>query len=162
MFIPTYEEMSTINEKALKIEKSIESLLSDKRDYDEIEKILSRDEIQEIALRNQRIYIFYSIFDIFVEEKNQNVDCTLLDYRTIDEAINVYKILSLYLRRIEFDLPEIQKNEIISYILRERISMVAVMGIIKSNKRIIQKEKIINGLKEILMNYSSGLEVEEK
>ncbi len=149
MEIPTYEEMLIANEKSKEIEHRIDIAFFNK-EYKELEEILKREETQILAGKNQRIYLIYLISEIVAEEINQNVGRNLLEGRKVDEAIRVYRILSLYLRRIEFDFPTEQKNEIVIYILQEKISITAVLGVIRTNTSIIQKDKVVNGLRAVL------------
>ena len=147
MIIPTYEEMLAVNTLSKEIEKKIDIILAGDGDFDKVVEIVKQKETQEIITRNQRIYL---ISEIVLEEKAQNSSRTLFDNRSVDEAIGVFRKLTLFLRRIEFDFPVEQQKEIIYYILQEKISVTAVLGIIKLNKTIVHKDKVINGFINIL------------
>ena len=150
MIIPTYEEMLAVNTLSKEIEKKIDIILAGDGDFDKVVEIVKQKETQEIITRNQRIYLIYLISEIVLEEKAQNSSRTLFDNRSVDEAIGVFRKLTLFLRRIEFDFPVEQQKEIIYYILQEKISVTAVLGIIKLNKTIVHKDKVINGFINIL------------
>jgi len=149
MKVPTYDEMVKYNSEAKDLEMLINTLITENR-YNDIYEILETKESKEIAGRNQTIYILYILSQIMHFEIPQNVDRILFEGRDSEEAIRLYRNLSMYLRRIEFDLPIEYQKEIVDYILSERISVVAIMYVIKYNGSIHQKEKVTLGLKKIL------------
>lgn len=157
MIIPTHEEMLSVNTKSIEIKNRINDIvLAGNVKIEDLEVILRQEETRRLAGMNQDIYLICLISEIYREEKRQGEEKSIFDNRNIDEAIRVYRILSLYLRRIEFDFPMEQKSEIINYILNEKLSITAVFVVIMSNMAIIQKEKVINGFKEILSNFSNN------
>ena len=156
MNIPTYEEISIINEKSSCLLNQIDSIIVEEFDFSELEKILLLEENQKLSRWNNDIYFLYLISEIVKDEINDNVDRTLFSGRNVKEAIRVFRILTLYLRRIEFDFPSEEKKEIVNYILQEKISLTAVLGVIKKNTIILEKEKVINGFKETLAGFSKN------
>ncbi len=150
MIIPKRDEIKKIQGYASEIEKQINSCLAEKVNYSEIIKILSSEKVQEILGKNQNIYILYIMSKVLEFELNQNVPRTVFDGRNTRDIIRLYRILTLYLRRLEFDFSKEYKMETIEYILSEKISMVAVMAIINNNNIIIHKERVISELQNIL------------
>lgn len=155
MKIPTYEEISMINEGAYNLRQQIDDKIKKKSDISQIIQLFSNERIQEIAVKNQSIYILYIVSRIVETEIREGVGRNLFDDRTTDEVIKVYKRLTLYLRRIEFSFPQELQREIIDYVLREKISVVAILAVINKNESIIQKEKVIKGLNDIFRREMS-------
>ena len=151
MKIPTFEEISTINQRATELEKIIDNCL-ELKEYDQILNLLSLNENMAIAGNNQRIYILYIMFQLMALEIESS-GTTSLEGKTVSQIIRNYRILTLYLRRIEFDFPTEQQLEILEYIKQERLSLELLIGIVIKNSVIIQKQKIINTLSELVGNY---------
>ena len=151
MKIPTFEEISTINQRATELEKIIDNCL-EMKEYDQILNLLSLNENMAIAGNNQRIYILYIMFQLMALEIESS-GTTSLEGKTVSQIIRNYQILTLYLRRIEFDFPTEQQLEILEYIKQERLSLELLIGIVTKNSVIIQKQKIINTLSELVGNY---------
>ena len=89
-------------------------------------------------------------------EMSQNVEHHLFVGRTVKEIIQLYRMLSLYLRRIEFDLPLEYRREIVDYIISEKISTEAVLAVIQMNKSIICKDEVTDGLRKLLNELTNN------
>ena len=151
MIIPTKEEITIINKKAEEIKNKINLILS-KKDYANIISLLSEEENHQIITHNTEIYILYLCSKAMEKEMYSSVDKLLFEGRNVDEVIRLYRVLSLYLRRIEFDLPLEYQKEMVRYIINEKISIVSVVEIIKNNSIILQKEKVFDGFKKLICN----------
>lgn len=151
MKIPTYEEIFTVNQRASVLEETINRHLISK-EYDQIFSLLSLEDNRAIAGSNQRIYILYMMFHLMALEIESS-GTTSLEGKSVSQIIRHYQILTLYLRRIEFDFPNNLQIEIMEYLSQEKIGLKIVVGIVNKNDVIIQKQKVINRLTEIVGNY---------
>ena len=148
MIIPTYEEIKESNSKALQLENQTNDLLKT-RNYNEIIRIFSDKGVHELAGKNQSIYILMIMFHLMEYEIN-NTGKTTLEGKNTTQIIRIYRLLSLYLRRIEFDFLMEEQREILEYINQERIGLEIVLGIISNNTSIIQKQKVADGFSRII------------
>jgi hypothetical protein len=144
MIIPTHDELAEVMIRATEFEREINDLL-EKGEYNTILDRFKHDDIKSIAGRNQRIYILSIMIQLIVMEIDKT-GTTSLAGRNTSEIIRIYKILTLYLRRIEFDLPADTQNDIVNYIKQERLSLPIIVGIISNNSIIIQKQKVFDSI----------------
>ena len=143
MKIPTFEEISSINKSASELEDSINKYL-EKKEYGQIFKT--------IAGSNQRIYILYMMFQLMALEIELSGK-TSLEGKTVSQIIRNYQILTLYLRRIEFDFPNDLQMEVLEYLKQEKVGLKIVVGIVNQNQVILQKQKVIDRLREMVGSY---------
>ncbi len=142
MKILSHDEMFVIKAEAEKLEERI-NLLFLNREYEPLYEILSSSENKKLAERNQHIYILYIMFQIiFGELNNKGKSC--LEGKTTGQLIRIYRILTLYLRRIELDFPEEKQIEMAEYIEQEKLSFETIVGIISKNVTIVYKQKVID------------------
>ncbi len=144
MIIPTHDEIVTVISQASKLEKTINDLL-EKEEYEGIMDIFAKPEIAKVIGRNQNIYIL-SIMTRLIMVEIKKTGKTSLQGKNTSQIIRIYKILTLYLRRIEFNLPINLQAEIVDYIKQEKLSLPIVVGIISNNSVIIQKQAILDCL----------------
>lgn len=144
MIIPSHDELKEVMHKAVDFEIEINDFLV-KRDYAKIMDRFKQQEIKEILGRNQRIYILSIMIRLIVVEIEKSGKTTL-EGRDTSQLIRLFRILTLYLRRIEFDFPYNLQNEIVNYIKQEKIGLPIVIGVIANNSVIIQKQKIFDSL----------------
>ena len=148
MIIPTREKIQEINNKALGLKKKTEELIQN-HNYPEIIKLYSENETKTIAGMNRDIYIF-GIVSLILEDELRNKQKCFLEGSSFDEAIRLFRISSLLLRRIEFEFPMELQVDILTFIQQEEISMDFIFGVIKNNKAIVEKQKVISRFRELL------------
>ena len=147
MIIPTHEEIAQINDKAELLEKTINSLLFDEK-YDQIVKLFEEPETNEIVNKNQNIYIL-QLMICLIDYEIKLTGKTSLKGKDTTQLIRCYRIISLFLRRLEFDFPLELQRDIIDYMRSEGISEDLVIGIISVNPRILQKQKVTKRVNEL-------------
>jgi hypothetical protein len=153
--IPTYQEIAKINREAELLENEVNELLKQRgTGLDAIDCLLDSKAL-EIASYNQRIYILRILAQIGRIEIERGERKTIFLNRNTDELITLYRVMILYLRRIEFDFPDEYVNEIAGYIITEKISAIAIVGIIDSARSIILKNKVRKGVIKILGDMAS-------
>ena len=155
MKIPTYQEMIKINNESEVLEKKINLLLEQPNGSEQVIDLLLKRDVYDIALRNQRIFILIILAHVGKDEIANKERRQLFHNRKIDDLISLYQTLILLLRRIEFDFPSDYSVKAAEYIFSEQISATAVMGIIDGANIIIQKEKVRDGIIQILSEYVS-------
>lgn len=148
MQIPSREQCIENSINADAIEKQVMQLLMyDKPErYIEACDLLDSNKCSEIAKHNQRIYILTIISVILRAEVKEGIDNNICRGRTIDEIIELYKVMVMLFRRMEFDMPSDLCMDILEVIRNENISMMAAIGIVQSSTSLIDKEKIRKGL----------------
>lgn len=148
MQIPSGKQCIENSIKAEAVEQQVMQLLMyDKPErYIEACDLLDSENCTEIAQQNQRIYILTIISVILRAEVKDGIVYNICRGRSIDEIIEIYKVLVMLFRRIEFDLPEELCMDILEIISNENISMMAAIGIVQSSTSLIAKEKIRQGL----------------
>lgn len=148
MKILSHDEMLEIKAEAEKLEESI-NLHFINKEYESLYEILSSSENKKLAERNQHIYILYIMFQIFFGELNtKGKSC--LEGKTTAQLIRIYRILTLYLRRIELDFPEGKQIEIAEYIVQEKLSFETIVGVITKNVTLVHKQKVIDGIRRFI------------
>ncbi len=150
MIIPTHESVQKTRQQASLIKDQVSKLLGQRSNYPEIISLLAKDDAASLSLSDQDIYILRIISETVSLEMENNTGYLLFDNRSIEELITLYKTLSLYLRRIEFDLPDDLKAEVLDYILKEKISVIAVVSVIQNNMSIVDKDKVTDGIMNLL------------
>lgn len=152
MAVPTKEECVQSDILATQIEKKIEEMNKDasQEDYQNICKLLDEERCVDVSTKSQRIYILEMLGIILKAELQKGIEHNIFEGRNIEELIALYKKITMLLRRIEFDFPLEYQMELYEYIIDERISLLAVIGIIQRSEILIDKEKIRRGLVKIL------------
>lgn len=148
MQIPSGKQCIENSIKAEAVEQQVMQLLMyDKPErYIEACDLLDGTECSEIAKQNQRIYILTIISVILRAEVKEGIDNNICRGRTIDEIIELYKVMVMLFRRMEFDMPSDLCMDILEVIRNQNISMMAAIGIVQSSTSLIDKEKIRKGL----------------
>ena len=154
MEIPTNQEIKEVNILAQNLEAELNHLLMNEKDSMKAIDLLLKPETEEIASKNQRIFILLILAHIGRMETEQNERNRLFDDRTTDDLIRLYQVMILLLRRIEFDLPGEYLKDVTDYIFSEKISATAIFGIISGARIIVQKDKVRNGIMRILGDLS--------
>ena len=150
MIVPTHEYVKSNREKASRLIAKTDLLLKNPSNYGEVISLLSQEDSKELAVHDQRIYMLYIISQIVSAEIDNNISNVLFTGRNCDQLIRLYRILTLFLRRIEFNLPSVLSSEINSYIRTENISIIAVLGVIQNSFSILDKDKVCADLVPIL------------
>ena len=145
-----------MNIDAFEFEKGLDRLLQQPLGYKKAIEFLLSSQLQSLIEKNQNIYILHIMAIIANWEMSQNVEHHLFAGRTVKEIIQLYRMLSLYLRRIEFDLPLEYRREIVDYIISEKISTEAVLAVIQMNKSIICKDEVTDGLRKLLNELTNN------
>lgn len=152
MVIPNRDECIQSDMLAARIEKSVDELSADASDeaYHNICYLMDEGETVSVAMKNQRIFILETFGTILRTELEKQIRPNIFEGRNTTKLITLYKKTVLLLRRIEFDFPLEYQMELFHHINRERMSILAVVGIIQSCNCLVDKNKIRNGLVEVL------------
>ena len=150
MRIPTREDILHIQGESIKLRNFVDGLLKDPDRYPDIISLMSQEQCHQLASLDQDIQYLEIISQIVDLELKNGIDNVLFTGRDVNSVIRTYRILSLFLRRIEFGFPKDLQRDIVSYIIREKISLIALIGIIQSNVTILQKDKVCDDLTSLL------------
>jgi len=148
MIIPSYEEIKGYISKSEELDKKINAYLENS-EYESIYNLFTDKEICLLTYKNQRAYLL-RIIACLLKYEIDSVGETSLKGRNTSEIIRIYKIISLYLRRIEFAFPIDLQEELLIYLQQERISLELLIGIIMNNTKIVHKEEIITQLSRLV------------
>ena len=148
MIIPTHDEIKQFNIEAEKLEKIVNNLLRQKA-YDQLVKRFENKEAKILACKNQKIHLL-EIMVRLIQYEIVNTGRTSLEGKDATQIIRIYQIVSLYLRRIEFDFPVNLQQELLLYLNQEGISLELLVGIIMNNTKIVHKQKIIKCLSGLI------------
>lgn len=158
MQIPTREQCMENTKKAQLIEEKVNELFGKDtaESYIEACEFLDREETFEIAKHNQRIYILTIISIILRAEVESKVENNICRRRSVDKIVELYKVIVILLRRIEFDLPEELYEDLLNVMKAENISRLAVVGIINGSYILVQKRKLLQGFVDLLAQERRG------
>ena len=148
MVIPTYEEIESYNTKSGELDKKINAYLRE-NDYASLYSLLDNKETQLLTYKNQRAYMLRIITQLIKYEIDSTGN-TSFEGRNTSEIIRIYKNISMYLRRIEFNFPIDLQKRILIYMREEKVSIELVIGIIMNNTKIVHRKEIINKLSELI------------
>lgn len=148
MIIPSYEEIELYNTKSEQLDKKINTYLNE-NDYASIFLLFNNKETLLLTYKNQRAYML-QIVSSLIKYEIDSTGYTSFEGRDTSEIIRIYRIISLYLRRIEFEFPTDLQKELLIYLHQEKVSLELVIGIIVNNTKIIHKKEIITKLSELI------------
>ena len=148
MIIPSYEEIKVYISKSEELDRKINIYLENS-EYEFIYTLFDDKEICLLTNKNQRAYLLWIIARLLKYEIDSTGE-TSLKGRNTSEIIRIYKIISLYLRRIEFAFPIDLQKELLIYLQQEKVSLELLIGIIMNNTKIIHKEEIITQLSRLV------------
>lgn len=148
MVIPTYEEIESYNIKSEELDKKINAYLKE-NNYASIYLLFDNRETQILTFKNQRAYMLQIMANL-IKYETDSIGNTSFKGRDTSEIIRIYRIISLYLRRIEFNFPSDLQKELLIYLHQEKVSLELVIGIIVNNSKIIHKKEIITQLSELV------------
>ena len=146
--IPSHEDALKNEERANVLKEKINNFLA-LGEYEKLCDVFRENDTARIAEHNQDIYIFYIIMCILDKEKGEK-RYSILQGRDADQLIWIYRKISIYLRRVEFDLPLEYQLEFIKYIISEKINLNFVVGVISCNRVIFEKERVLEKLKILI------------
>ena len=150
MIIPNHEEVKDYNDRAAVLKNGFDELLKTSKDPAGILSFAKSEEFKYIAAKNQDIYILSKNAAILDEEIRAGETVLLIRGRNADDIIKLYRMITLCLRRIEFDLDERSCAEAVDFVLANRVSLTYVLGVIRLNGILKHNEKILNGFKTLL------------
>ena len=148
MIIPTREEIALYNKKTDELERIINAHLSNK-EYEQIVLLFSDKETQVLTFKNSRAYIFQIIARL-IKYETDLTSKTSFENRDISQIARIYRTVSLYLRRLEFDFPTELQMELLNYFEHENLSLELLIGIIMNNTKLVHKQKIIDRLSKLI------------
>lgn len=97
--------------------------------------------------------VFFSEFDymaifcdIYQMECLNGNELTFSHYQSVEELIKVFQQLSLLMRRVEWDFPEEEQEELFYYVIQNRISSIAFVRILEEAK-INYKQKVLDKMR---------------
>lgn len=154
MKIPSKEEMIESKEKANAVKERIVSLLETgtEESYKDLCTFMGNQEIINLSAKDRDLYILEIMSNIQRQEMEMNTENSIFMGRNIQELTDLYQRTVFYLRRLEFDFPKELQQEIVPYIMEQRLSMVCILGIIQGSKYIYAKEKTLNSFMTLLEN----------
>ena len=148
MIIPTYAEIESYNKKSEELDKRINAYL-EKSEYESIYHAFDDKEMQLLTYKNQKAYLLQIIARL-IKYEIDSTGKTSFDGKNTSEIIRIYRIASLYIRRIEFAFPIEHQKELLLFLQQERISLELLIGIIMNNTKIIHKKEIIEQLSRLI------------
>ncbi len=135
-----------------KIKNEIEEAMQSSSENKEIElvKIIKRPGIEKIIARDSQLLAFEYICKIWIAEKTYGYAETILsNIHSLGELEELYTNLKYYCRRFEYDaMPDEELQEGIWFIVNNRISAVALFGIVEEVTR--KKEENLLRLAQFL------------
>lgn len=148
MIIPTREEITLYNNKTEELDRIINTHL-EKNEYEQIIHLFDDRETQILTFKNSRAYVLQIIARLIKYEMDLTGK-TSFESRNTAQMIHIFRTVSLYLRRLEFDFPEDLQLELWHYSEQEKLSMELLIGILMNNTKLVQKQKILDRLKKII------------
>ena len=105
----------------------------------------------EILFENDaELYILQFMGVIAQEEMEKGIEPTVFSGRTYHQTLVLFRRTVLYLRRLEFGLPEELQRELLDHIDREEMSLIAILGIIYSETYFYQKRHLVDSFFKLL------------
>mgnify|MGYP000424982120 CR=1 FL=1 len=135
-------EYHQIQCKAMAIKKQIDQLIENKC-YIEVSNLLDQEESRDLAGKDAELFALQIINNIHKQEQKLGRQGIFCD-RKVCELVDIYEQIVLFLRRIEFDFPEEYQNELLGYMVQQKLSWICVVGVAQGNPYILDKEKVIN------------------
>lgn len=126
----------------------VEKCLSEK-DYKGLDKFLDQSEAKKYMAEDQSMYIMGILCEVQRIENENGITKGFLSCRSIQEAVETYRLLVLLLRRLEFDLPYEYQREIMAFINVNEISVIGVWAVVQGTKYLYAKELIIERFKNL-------------
>lgn len=137
------------NRRIIEVKRKIEKCLQ-QGEYLLMDEFLNSEEARELMRKDQELYIIGILSEVNKIETHNGVSKCFLHGRSLMELIHMYKEIVLLLRRLEFDLPKEYQVELIDYISKNDISIIAIWAIVQGTKYLYAKELIIDRFKEFL------------
>ena len=137
---------------SIDVEHQVDGLLKANR-FDDVATLLLSEGVGSLSLLNRDIYILRIMSQIYLLEKGKSIDRGIFERRNVKDIIRLYRITSLFLRRLEHNFPIEKQKEVISYIVNKGISTEAIWGIIQYNSSIINKDRVIDQLRTVMEQY---------
>lgn len=135
-------EYHQIQCKAMAIKKQIDQLIENEC-YIEVTDLLDQEESRELAGKDAELFVLEIMNNIQKQEQKLGKTGIFCD-RKVHEVVDIYEQIVLFLRRIEFDFPEEYQNELLCYMVQQKLSWICVVGVAQGNPYILDKEKVIN------------------
>lgn len=134
------KEYQKIHDMVEKEKKDIDRLL-EKNKCKEVCQLLDRQEMMILSGKDPDLFVLQIMKNIQKKENDMGKNGVFYN-RNICELVDIYDQLIIFLRRIEFGLPEEYQNELLYYMKEKQISWVCVVGVISGAPYILEKEKV--------------------
>lgn len=109
-------------------------------------------ELSKITIWTKELKALQILAQVFSLETQNHVENTVFDYSLDIYALTEHFVkLKLYLRRLDFDLPEKKQREIYSYAQRTNVSNVLLLHCVQFN--VVDIGKVLNRLSRIFFYY---------
>ena len=142
--IPGRDTIEKINHRAEELLEQFDVLLARGGEArEEAFSLVGSGEFRDLSAQNRLIHEVRLMVNAAQVEWEQGVERTLLENRSAEELIAIYRELCLLPRRVETGLPEEYGMELTAFLQRERISTVAVLCIIQGTELIYNKDSMI-------------------
>lgn len=106
--------------------------------------------VEELFTEDTELYILQFLAAIAREETRAGVMPTVFSGRTYEQVLTLYRRMVLFLRRLEFGLPEELQRELLSYLEKEEISFQAVLGVIYAEEYFYHKQELVTSFLALL------------
>lgn len=134
------KEYKKIHDMVEKEKKDIDRLL-EKNKCKEACQLLDRQEMMILSGKDPDLFVLQIMKNIQKKENDMGKNGVFYN-RNVRELVDIYDQLIIFLRRIEFGLPEEYQNELLYYMKEKQISRVCVVGVISGAPYILEKEKV--------------------
>lgn len=124
-------------------------LFLQEKNYPGFCEYIGTKEVQEYVSKNKCLFIMNILANIYMQEKEKQIENTILENRTIEEVTELYEMINFCIRRVEFGLEEDYILEAAGFLIENRISLTCVIGIIYANVYFYQKEMITGKMVEL-------------
>lgn len=134
--------------KAMVIKKQIDQLIENKC-YIEVSNLLDQEESRDLAGKDAELFVLEIMNNIQKQEQELG-ESGIFSERKVHELVDIYEQIVFFLRRIEFDFPEEYQNELLGYMVQQKLSWICVVGVAQGNPYILDKEKVINKILKMM------------
>lgn len=122
---------------------------AEKQDWDKIVILLNHKIVREMMVFFPEFTYIKSIAQLYLKEKDSNF-IFFQQFKKVEDLEWVYRRISFYFLRLEFDLMDQQDIEFCDYIVEHHISSNTLLFILADNNKFKNKKKILDRLTAIL------------
>lgn len=155
MVIPDREEYLRIDKECEMVKAQIQKLVHKQtlEGFEALCSLLKDENIDALCEKDRDLFVLKRMSMILEQELLNGEERLLFENRSIDDVIEVYETVVLYLRRIEFDLPVELQICLLEYIQEQQLSMICILGIIQAAPYIYRKQKVWQAFCELVEVY---------